>query len=430
MGNAHGGEAANPAKVEIPTSTSSASSVINEPNAVVKKWKCPFAPANMSSDNNESTLAASKCPVASKKNLTCDSTGNASKASTEDSTKCPVKSGYKNPNQYNVYSQIIDPKNNMPASPNQQKAPGQVVDLDSNRVSSNIPKAGTDSSTWLYPSPQMFWNAIVRKNKVDGAREQDMDIVVAIHNNMNEVTWRQVLAWEELRPVTDIDKVPKLLRFVGRPNDLSPKAYMKTLLGHPYPFDRHDWYIDRGGKEVRYVIDYYHDESAVSKDKKPKGLMDAHSMQSIQVDVRPALDSIEALWDRFFTMPYTTFSGKSMKYNYSPPPFFAPKRMIQAEEQRLLDMTKTWETIINNCVKEKERLSKCTSESDCGAASVALQRCTAKVVCPTIAKEFDDCVSSKESDNKRISASFLAMEKCLELFEVESRQLSALNKKA
>lgn len=23
------------------------------------------------------------------------------------------------------------------------------------------------------------------------------------------------------------------------------------------PFDRHDWYVDRCGKEVRYIIDYY-----------------------------------------------------------------------------------------------------------------------------------------------------------------------------
>lgn len=29
-----------------------------------------------------------------------------------------------------------------------------------------------------------------------------------------------------------------------------------------YPFDRHDWFIDRCGKEVRYIIDYYHQESS------------------------------------------------------------------------------------------------------------------------------------------------------------------------
>ncbi len=68
----------------------------------------------------------------------------------------------------------------------------------------------------------------MRKDKVEGANEVDMDTVVAIHNNMNESTWNQVLAWEELHPVDDIDRAPKLLRFLGRPDDYSPKARIKV----------------------------------------------------------------------------------------------------------------------------------------------------------------------------------------------------------
>jgi cytochrome c heme-lyase len=26
---------------------------------------------------------------------------------------------------------------------------------------------------------------------------------------------------------------------------------------YEYPFDRHDWIVDRCGKDVRYIIDYY-----------------------------------------------------------------------------------------------------------------------------------------------------------------------------
>ena len=26
------------------------------------------------------------------------------------------------------------------------------------------------------------------------------------------------------------------------------------------PFDRHDWFVDRCGEEVRYVIDFYFDD--------------------------------------------------------------------------------------------------------------------------------------------------------------------------
>lgn len=94
-----------------------------------------------------------------------------------------------------MYAQPIDPKNQMPATANQQPAPGQQVPLSTHRVQSSIPKGGTES-TWAYPSPQMFWNSLVRKGKADGAAETDMDMVVAIHNEMNERAWRQLLTWE------------------------------------------------------------------------------------------------------------------------------------------------------------------------------------------------------------------------------------------
>ena len=51
----------------------------------------------------------------------------------------------------------FDPANQMPREPNQQPAPGQRKPLPTARVQSSIPKGGTDSS-WLYPSPQMFYN--------------------------------------------------------------------------------------------------------------------------------------------------------------------------------------------------------------------------------------------------------------------------------
>ncbi len=38
---------------------------------------------------------------------------------------------------------------------------------------------------------------------------------------------------------------------------MTPKARWNTLLGYTAPFDRHDWVIDRCGKEVEYVIDFY-----------------------------------------------------------------------------------------------------------------------------------------------------------------------------
>lgn len=37
-------------------------------------------------------------------------------------------------------------------------------------------------------------------------------------------------------------------------------ARLMSWMGHPLPFDRHDWYVDRCGTEVRYVIDFYFDD--------------------------------------------------------------------------------------------------------------------------------------------------------------------------
>ena len=88
---------------------------------------------------------------------------------------CPVPEKYRNQAVYNVYNQrindpnapaqssvvegldILDPKNNMPLEPNQQPCPGQKKLISTDRIVSNIPKGGTEAS-WVYPSPQMFFN--------------------------------------------------------------------------------------------------------------------------------------------------------------------------------------------------------------------------------------------------------------------------------
>ena len=58
----------------------------------------------------------------------------------------------------------------------------------------------------------------------------------------------QLLVWEKMHCATCDD--PRLLRFTGRPDELSPKARIKMLMGGPAPFDRHDWIVDRCGTEV------------------------------------------------------------------------------------------------------------------------------------------------------------------------------------
>lgn len=47
-----------------------------------------------------------------------------------------------------------------------------------------------ESPVWMYPSEQMFYNAMRRKGW--SPSEQDMQSVVAIHNGVNERAWSEV----------------------------------------------------------------------------------------------------------------------------------------------------------------------------------------------------------------------------------------------
>eukprot|EP00301_Raphidiophrys_heterophryoidea_P021110 c5637_g1_i2.p1 GENE.c5637_g1_i2~~c5637_g1_i2.p1 ORF type:complete len:259 (+),score=58.97 c5637_g1_i2:73-777(+) len=208
---------------------------------------------NINNDNNNTVVA---CPAAA------DSFGHVGQVGFDDSK--------------------LDPRNMMPP-PNQFPHPDQKEPLSLDRQKSSIPKASSGNDKWVYPSPQMFYNALKRKGKGQDITETDMESVVSVHNIMNERTWRHLLAWEEFH--ADVCGRPRLVSFRGRPDELSPKARLLTTFGlRPKPFDRHDWIIDRCGTRVRYIIDYYYDESKTQL-----------GHDAIELDVRPALDSWESL---------------------------------------------------------------------------------------------------------------------------------------
>lgn len=74
---------------------------------------------------------------------------------------------------------------------NQQPAPDQPFSLPTTRQVSTIPRAMPDGSTefWVYPSQQMFWNAMLRKGwrwKDEDVKQKDMDDIIKIHNANNE----------------------------------------------------------------------------------------------------------------------------------------------------------------------------------------------------------------------------------------------------
>jgi len=194
-------------------------------------------------------------------------------------SECPVQHGQNDVNPLNMMG---------PA--NQNPSPGQPFLLSKDRQLSTIPKAivkDGESPFWLYPSAQMFWNAMLRKGwrwKEEDIKQKDMDDIIKIHNANNEQAWREVLKWEALHADECMD--PRLKSFGGKAADYSPRARIRNLMGYELPFDRHDWIVDRCGREVRYVIDYY-DGGKVNQ-----------KFQFALLDVRPAMDSVENVWDR------------------------------------------------------------------------------------------------------------------------------------
>ena len=318
--------------------------------------------------------------------------------------ECPMKN--KKGVAYNVYGQTIDPSNQMPSNPNQIPNDTQRYPLETSRVPSTIPKGGV-SGTWTYPSEQMFFNALTRKGKGEDVHEGDITTIVAIHNNMNEKTWKQVQEWEEtLYPGSS----SRLLKFMGRPDDMTPLAMLKYAWKGK-PFDRHDWTIARDdGSEVRYVIDYYFDEGKSGEDKVP-ALHSASSVQSISIDARPAVDNIQSFLDRI-RYPFLS-SPEATKHAVE------PTTVTDNKERSVEAITSIFETMKKSCETSFKAVSTCTDENDCAKAAMQLQHCMAKVVCPNEAEAFGKALKEGASE-EGIATAFDAMNACIERFETES----------
>merc|ERR1712188_234463 len=198
-------------------------------------------------------------------------------------TECPMSAGASSTSELPP----LDPTNMMPPA-NQQPSPGQPFELDTDRQESSIPRGGTDNN-WVYPSQQMFWNAMLRKGwrwEKDAMSQDDMKHIIRIHNKNNEDAWNEVLYWEAFRG-SNLNEI-KLMKFGGKATEYSPRARFRAALGYGLPFDRHDWIVDRAGRNVRYIIDYYDagDENGYK------------TGEFVELDCRPALDSIDAAFYR------------------------------------------------------------------------------------------------------------------------------------
>ncbi|KAI0320846.1 cytochrome c and c1 heme-lyase [Amylostereum chailletii] len=240
-------------------------SVLAKPSSPAQ---CPIDHSSTSTHipSTTSSPAAAQCPIDH------SSTSRSASQSTQAPAQCPIDHG----------STTLDPRNNLPTL-SQAPAPDQALELPTERETSSIPR--DEGSRWEYPSPQQFYNALVRKGWE--TPEEHVETMVQIHNFLNEQAWEEVCKWEETAEGRR-EKL-QLARFKGRPGELSPKARLHLLAGwllpsrfnSEPPFDRHDWIIRRpnSNTEIRYIIDYY------SAPPLPDG------SPVFSLDVRPALDT-------------------------------------------------------------------------------------------------------------------------------------------
>ena len=151
-----------------------------------------------------------------------------------------------------------NPLNYMFSDLSQDRAPEQTVVLPTEREPSTIPK-GSGDGNWEYPSPQQMYNALLRKGYTD-TDITAVESMVSVHNFLNEGAWAEIVEWErrfgrglsrgwdmcrrgEEGAMTwaSIDAneeeviEPKLIRFQGRPKDMTPKAAMIQVMGWIYP---------------------------------------------------------------------------------------------------------------------------------------------------------------------------------------------------
>lgn len=154
----------------------------------------------------------------------------------------------------------LNPLNYMFSSISQEPAPNQAIALPTERDPSSIPK-GTGDGNWEYPSPQQMYNALLRKGYTD-TDITAVESMVAVHNFLNEGAWNEIVEWErrfgkglmrgweimkrgeENAPMmlrrleaqeNDPEPQPTLIRFQGRPKEMTPKAALLQVLGRINP---------------------------------------------------------------------------------------------------------------------------------------------------------------------------------------------------
>lgn len=171
-------------------------------------------------------------------------------------------------------------------------------DATTSNASSNTTIVGKDRGTpssipsksgfWSYPSNDRFHASVSTKgHTVD---PKDIPATVSIHNSVNEVAWKKIMDWEKLS--TDSCKDSHYLeKFYGdsKYGSLKSKIY-GSIKGWTDPFDTHIWVVNRCGKPVKYLIDFYSGSVKLDRGQSQHQAMPV----SIFVDVRPKVEDFDS----------------------------------------------------------------------------------------------------------------------------------------
>ena len=198
-----------------------------------------------------------------------------------------------------------------------------------------------------------------------------------------------------------------------------------------FPFDRHDWYVDRNGKEVRYVIDYYFNpDPGADVSGGPVGngdnVLTPRMTKAIHVDVRPAVDDFTSFVDRLSMFPSRMaealrrpkFKAEGIDPSKSPKEAAAfalhssdniPKDTPLPKVRTLQD---DFDIMDKKCRPLLEAVHSAATPEEKQKAVVALKYCSASVVCPHEAKSFMD-ILERSAPIEEEEAAFQLMSKCV-----------------
>lgn len=144
-------------------------------------------PASCPMHNQAATSASqapAQCPVPHTSSAATTTTSKPLDSSRP--AECPIKHE----------SGDLNPLNQMPTL-SQAPAASQSIALPTERTASSIPRTSDVGGVWEYPSPQQFYNALVRKGWE--TPEEHVETMVHIHNFLNERAWDEVMKWEKRR---------------------------------------------------------------------------------------------------------------------------------------------------------------------------------------------------------------------------------------